>query len=101
MRHVITFEQSTQHSAHEFGNLQDLAISPELFALAVRRMTSEKWRADIDNGVTLKGAEVAAKYVGYDWGDEYKQYPNLVFHDFFKGPLMNYYSRLFRGVDTP
>lgn len=98
---IVTFEQSTKHSAYEFLALKQRAEYPELFDCAVNRMLSENWKANIKTGVTRNRSGVMSYFPNYNGLEdyaEYKNYSNLIFYDFFRGFLMNYYSRLVRGI---
>jgi len=95
----MTFDQSIQHSATEFYLLRKRAENQTAFDQAVEWMRSMKFRADLEKGYTRNRDGVAAFWRSYDWAARYTEYPNFVFQDFFRGHLMNKYSRLLRGLD--
>lgn len=95
----MTFDQSIQHSATEFYLLRERAENQTAFDQAVEWMRNMKFRADIAKGYTRNRDGVAAFWPSYDWAAQYAEHPHFVFYDFFRGHLMNKYSRLLRGLE--
>ena len=96
----MNFNDAATHSATELHLLRERAESKFLFDKSVEWMNRMKFRADIKRGYTRNKDGVVAQYVNYDWSDEYVMHPYLVFHDFFRGHLLNKYFRLCRGLDA-
>jgi len=95
-----TFDDSIKNSAIEFHLLRERAENKTLFDQAVEWMRNMRFKADIAKGRTLSRNGEIARFINYDWSDEYNQNPHFVFHDFFKPHLLNKYSRFVRGVDA-
>ena len=95
----MNFNQSIQHSATEFYLLRQRVEYPPTFDKAVKWMHDKKFRVDLKRGRVLNVDGVQSQFVNYDWADNYEDAPNLVFGDFFRGFLLNKYSRIVRGLD--
>ena len=95
----MTFNDAASASATEFYLLRERADSQYLFDKAVEWMDKMKFRADIKRGYTRNRDGVVAFWPNYDWAHQYVEHPHFVFHDFFRGHLLNKYSRLLRGLD--
>lgn len=94
----ISFGKACELSATEFYLLRERAENPASFDLAAQQMMDEGWTCDTAKGTTRNNHGVQAHFVGYDWGAEYDAHPHFVFYDFFRGHLLNKYSRVLRGV---
>lgn len=95
----ITFQQAIERSGTEFHLLRERAENPAAFDQAVERMISERFACDTASGTTRNRDGVQAQFVAYDWANDYEKHPNFVFYDFFRGFLLNKYSRILRGLD--
>ena len=95
----MTFDESTQRSATEFHLLRERAENKTLFDQAVEWMQRNKFRADLKRGCVRSVDGVQSQFVGYDWAHQYAEHPHFVFYDFFRGFLLNKYSRMVRGLD--
>ena len=96
---TYSFTDSENLSATELHLLRERAENKPLFDEAVAYMKRMNFRADIARGCTRNKDGIVAQFVNYDWAQEYADYPHFVFHDFFRGHLLNKYSRLVRGLD--
>lgn len=96
---TITFDQACEHSATEFYQLRQMSPNIEAFDRACDWMRAQKFRADTTEGRTVSRNGTMAQFLAYDWGADYEARPSLVFHDFFRGFLLNKYSRIMRGID--
>lgn len=96
----MNFNDSASHSATEFYLLRQRAENQYLFDKAVEWMGRMKFRADIKRGCVRNVNGVQSQFVNYDWAHHYEDAPNLVFGDFFRGILLNKYSRLLRGLEV-
>lgn len=94
-----TFDQALDLSATEVHLLRARADDPDAFDRAMARMRAERWSCDTRTGVTRNRDGVQAYFSAYDWGAEYAAHPQFIFNDYFRGPLLNKYSRIVRGVD--
>lgn len=95
----MNFNDAASHSATELYLLRERAENQFLFDKAVEWMDRMKFRADTKRGCTRNKDGVQAQFVNYDWAQQYVDHPSFVFHDFFRGHLLNKYSRLLRGLD--
>ena len=95
----MNFNQSLQHSATEFYLLRQRAEYPPTFDKAVEWMHNKRFRADLKRGCVRNVDGVQSQFVGYDWADHYVDHPSHVFYDFFRGFLLNKYSRMVRGLE--
>lgn len=96
----VSFDKACKLSATEFHLLAARAEDPGLFAHAVERMGAERWTCDTETGVCRNRDGAVSRFPNYDWAAEYDSAPHFIFYDFFRGPLLNKYSRLVRGVDA-
>lgn len=94
----ITFNQSIDLSAHEFSLLRQRAEDKRAFDQACEQMRKERYTADTKTGITKNRSGVVGQFVSYDWAVDYEANPHFVFFDFFRGHLLNKYSRIIRGV---
>lgn len=95
----MNFNDAASHSATELHLLRERAENQFLFDKAVEWMDRMRFRADLKRGCTRNKHGVVAQYNNYDWAQQYVDHPHFVFHDFFRGHLLNKYSRLLRGLD--
>jgi hypothetical protein len=95
----LTFDQAAEHAATEFYTLRQRATHPEAFDCAVESMRAERHVADTATGTVRNRDGFVSAFTGYDWAAQYDDTPNHVFYDFFRGALMNKYSRILRGLN--
>lgn len=95
-----SFQETIAISATEFYLLRQQAEDKDLFDKATNWMNRKKFTCDTTKGTTCNIDGMHSSFVSYDWESDYIDAPNHVFHDFFRGILLNKYSRLIRLVDT-
>lgn len=96
---IVSFDQACERSATEFYQLRKASPSIEAFDRACDWMRNQKFRADTTKGRTVSREGTMAQFVAYDWAADYEAHPSFVFYDFFRGFLLNKYSRIMRGLD--
>lgn len=96
----MTFDQSIEQSATEFHLLRERAEDQAAFDQAVESMRTERWTCNVKTGTTRNRDGVMAQFIAYDWADTYAANPAHVFYDYFRGALLNKYSRILRGLEA-
>lgn len=69
-----------------------------LFDKAVAHHNNLRLRANISNGTTRDKYGETSRFIDYNWAHVYEDAPNLIWHDFFGGTIMNSCSRMARGL---
>ena len=95
----ITFDAAIDLARDEFDSLRDGVEDKAAFDRAVDWMCESRFTANLDTGTIRNRDGVRAQFVTYDWAGSYTQHPEHIFFDFFRGDLMNKYTRLVRGID--
>jgi hypothetical protein len=95
----VTFDQAIELSATEFYLLRRRAEVPEAFTCAMEAMRVGGYVADTVKGTVCNRDGVVSLFDPYDWGETYDDMPHHVFYDFFRGLLLNKYSRILRGME--
>ncbi len=97
MKHV-TFEQSINLSSTEFYLLRERAENKTIFDQAVQWMISNKFKCNVELGTVHNKQGFVSSFSAYDWADDYKEQPSLIFYDFFRGCLLNKYIKLIKHI---
>lgn len=95
----ITFEQSINYAFDEVYALQNSVEDKEAFQKARQWMNAQAYSCDIAKGSTRSKEGNQSQFTGYNWAEHYETHKHHIFYDFFKGALMNKYSRIVRGID--
>jgi len=96
----VTFEQSIEHSATEFYLLRERADDKNAFDEAVSWAINHRLVCDTKIGLVKSRQGVESQFSKYDWAEHYEEHPSLVFYDFFRGLLLNKYSRIVGGLNN-
>lgn len=76
----------------------DQQFGAGLFDQAVAHHTSLRLRANVTTGTTQNRYGQLSKYINYNWSHVYEEAPHHIWHDFFRGTIMNSCSRMARGL---
>jgi hypothetical protein len=101
---TVTLEQSLEWSATEVYLVrrkaaENWADGAALFDKAVAHHKARRLRANVKLGTTRDRDGWRSRYVDYDWASDYEQHPSFVFHDFFRGAILNSIDRMARGLE--
>ena len=96
---MITFDRAVDLARNEFDSLRDGVEDKVAFDKSVAWMRACRFSANLETGTTHSQNGVESQFLTYDWASNYTQHPEHIFFDFFRGSLMNKYSRFVRGID--
>ena len=96
---MTTFDRAVDLARNEFDSLRDGVEDKAAFDKSVAWMRACRFSANLETGTTRNQNGVVANFLAYDWANSYTQHPERIFFDFFRGALMNKYTRLVRGID--
>ena len=95
----ITFDAAIDLARDEFDTLRNSVGDKTAFDRAVDWMRKSRFTANLDTGTVRNRDGVRSQFLTYDWADNYAIHPEHIFFDFFRGELMNKYTRFVRGID--
>jgi hypothetical protein len=95
----VKFSEAVDKARDEFDSLRSAAENKELFDKAADYMKKQDFVCDLSLGSVKAKKGWQAQFVNYDWADNYIANPDHVFYDYFRGILMNKYSRYLREID--
>lgn len=78
--------------------MADRQFGVGLFDRAVAHHSKLRLRANITRGTTHDSRGQRSRYIAYDWAHVYDGAPHHIWHDFFRGSIMNSCSRMARGL---